>query len=166
MRMDDRLSGLPDDLIFKILYFIRFKDVIGTGILSPRWSCFSLFKIPIAASTPSPFLSLYNRKCSDRTSGTTVVCEIRPKNGGADCILPPSFSQRARKEKMLADQPSWGFFPIPYLRRNSISVFSCCGGGNLESSNDGSCGTLNTDSSTKKQTGRFWEAIRCFRLGQ
>ncbi|KAI3819203.1 hypothetical protein L1987_13028 [Smallanthus sonchifolius] len=38
--------------------------------------------------------------------------------------------------------------------------------GNLESSNDGSGGTLNMDSSTKKQRGRFWEAIGCFRLGQ
>ncbi|MFS7888401.1 putative F-box domain, leucine-rich repeat domain superfamily, F-box-like domain superfamily [Helianthus anomalus] len=37
VRMDDRLSGLPDDLLLKILSFVGLKDVIGTSVLSSRW---------------------------------------------------------------------------------------------------------------------------------
>ncbi|KAJ0743334.1 putative F-box domain-containing protein [Helianthus annuus] len=37
MRMDDRLSFLPDDVIIEILSFVGIKDAIGTSVLSSRW---------------------------------------------------------------------------------------------------------------------------------
>ncbi|KAK9075994.1 hypothetical protein SSX86_004324 [Deinandra increscens subsp. villosa] len=40
MRMDgevDRLSGLQDDIVLKILSFVGLKDAIGTSLLSSRW---------------------------------------------------------------------------------------------------------------------------------
>ncbi|MFS7888391.1 putative F-box domain, leucine-rich repeat domain superfamily, F-box-like domain superfamily [Helianthus anomalus] len=36
-RMDERLSGLSDDLILKILSFVSLKDVVRTSVLSHRW---------------------------------------------------------------------------------------------------------------------------------
>ncbi|KAM0000595.1 putative F-box domain, leucine-rich repeat domain superfamily, F-box-like domain superfamily [Helianthus debilis subsp. tardiflorus] len=35
--MDDRLSGLSDDLLLKILSFVRLKDAVRSSVLSPRW---------------------------------------------------------------------------------------------------------------------------------
>ncbi|XP_076911970.1 F-box/LRR-repeat protein At3g26922-like [Bidens hawaiensis] len=34
---DDRLSSLPDDLIHKILSFLKITEAIGNNVLSPRW---------------------------------------------------------------------------------------------------------------------------------
>ncbi|PWA74171.1 F-box domain, Leucine-rich repeat domain, L domain-like protein [Artemisia annua] len=133
----DRLSYLPDDLIYKILSSIDIRDVIQFSVLSSRWryiwTSLRCLNFTCYYSKEAIFSQFVNNVLSGRNNIDVSSIELTGQYGMTyqvflKNILDYAFAHNVQQMKITRFDDMQHDFPLSLLRSQSLKNFTLCAG--------------------------------------